>query len=243
MTMPPIYQTDLFRPTYRPFQGERWQMKVVDLILCTGYWSDPLLVPGMAVLERHDGDVPLTWMSLTPMEMESQEIGCRFASGHTVVMGMGMGWAVANAALNPSVTRVTVVEFDPEVIGMIEDMGIFAQLPPDAAAKIQVIQGDAYSYVPDKPADTLLADIWLPLNGKDRDEEVRRMRANTRASRVYYWGQEMCMVRRALALGITDIDRDSLIRISEDMGLPLIGPMEVPNYPQLVVRAAERWYR
>ena len=32
--------------------------------------------------------------------------------GHVVVMGLGMGWAAANAALHPAVSQVTVVEFD-----------------------------------------------------------------------------------------------------------------------------------
>ncbi|MBP2314463.1 hypothetical protein [Azospirillum soli] len=242
MTVPELYQTDLFRPTYRPYQGERWEMRIAPMCICGGYWSDALLVLDMAALMRWHGDEKRTWMSMTPMEIESQEIGCRFASGNTIVMGLGMGWAAANAALNPAVTEVTVVEFDPEVIGLVESMGVFAQLPPEVTAKLRVLQGDATAYVPDRPVETLLADIWLPLNGDDRIEQVKRMRANTGATRVYYWGQEMSIARRARTLGV-ELDVSTVARIVDEIGLPLIGPAEMADYPERVARAARRWLK
>lgn len=236
-----VYTTDLFIPRYRPMETSRWKLHLAEAVLCPGYWSETQLVVGMAGLIRVDGDSRETWMSMTPMEIESQEIGCRAATGHTVVMGMGMGWAAANAALRPEVTAVTVVELDPEVIGLVADTGIFEQLPPDVAAKIRVENADALSYVPERPADTLLADIWRPLNGDGRVEQVRRMHANTGAARVYYWGQEMSIARRARAEGIA-VDADTLPRLVTAIGLPLIGP-ERPDYPELVTRAAARWLK
>jgi len=176
---------------------------------------------------------------MTPMEIESQELGCRAEIGHTVVMGLGMGWATANAALRPEVTAVTVVEFDPEVIAMIAETGVFAQLPAEAAAKITVVQGDATAYRTASPADTLLADIWLPLNGDDRVDQVRRMQANTGASRVYFWGQEMVIARRALVQGLP-LNQETVARIIADLGLPLIGS-EWHDYPERVEKAAARW--
>ena len=238
----PLYETDLFRPKYRPFRGERWELLMSPMNLAKGYWSDAALVIDMAGLIRHDSQGPRTWMSMTPMEIESQEIGCRFASGHTVVMGMGMGWAAANAALNPAVTRVTVVELDPEVLEFVAVMDVFGQLPPEAAAKVTVVNGDATAFVPDTPADTLMADIWLPLYGDNRLEQVRRMRENTRAPRVYYWGQEMDIAQRARTLGL-DLDAATVARIVAEMGLPLIGPAEIADYPDVIARAARNWLR
>lgn len=243
------FETDLFLPTYRPFEGERWAMVPGSMVLCRGYWSEAKLMREMAGLLRY-GDKGLddaqVWMSLTPMEIESQEIGCRFAAGHTLVHGLGMGWAAANAAINPAVTRVTVVEFDPEVIQVVSDMGVFAQLPPEAGAKVTVVRGDAHAHVPPQPVDTLMADIWRPINTKDRDAEVRRMRANCGASRVYYWGQELDIARRAKADGwdmATDLDASTIDRIIADFDLPLIGPAEMPNYANLLSRAARIWLR
>ena len=62
-------------------------------------------------------------MSLTPHEIESQELGFLHASENVVIMGLGMGWIAANSALNPKVTQVTVVERDPDVIRLFHDSG------------------------------------------------------------------------------------------------------------------------
>jgi hypothetical protein len=241
-----LYETDLFRPLYRPIQGKRWRLDIAPLCIAPGYWSGPQVVTNMAALVRDEGEGKgvRTWMSMTPMEIESQELGCRAAFGHTVVMGLGMGWAAANTALRPDVTAVTVVEFDAEVIAMIGEIGIFGQLPPEAQAKITVMRGDALIYTPDQPADTLLADIWLPINGDERVEQVRAMRANTGASRVYFWGQEMVIARMARDTGLSleggDVGHATVERIVAELGLPLIGP-ELPDYPERVARAAAKW--
>ena len=243
-----LYETDLFRPTYRPMQGARWRLDVVPLCMVPGYWSGPQVVTDMAALVRDEGDGKgvRTWMSMTPLEIESQGLGCRAAFGRTVVMGLGMGWAAANSALRPDVTAVTVVEFDPEVIAMIGEIGVFEQLPHDAQAKITVVRGDALTYTPDIPVDTLLADIWMPINGDGREDQVRAMRANTGASRVYFWGQEMVIARMArnldLSLEAGDVGRASMGRIVAELGLPLIGP-ELRDYPEMTARAAAKWLR
>ncbi|MBB6250533.1 class I SAM-dependent methyltransferase [Nitrospirillum iridis] len=233
--------THLFMPVYRPFQGQRWTLRLVPLQICAGYWSPARMIQDMAVLMRQEGDGLKSWMSMTPMELESQEIGCLLALGHTVVMGMGMGWATCIAALNPAVTAVTVVEFDPEVLAVIEQSDIFAQLPAEAAAKITVRQGDAYHWRPDdgRPVDTLLADIWLGLHKQGREKEVRGMVANTGAKAVYFWGQEMNMAWRLKELGLP-VDADGIARVVEEWGLPLLGPGE-PDYAAKAAAAAAHW--
>ncbi|HYH23554.1 MAG TPA: hypothetical protein VD995_33465 [Azospirillum sp.] len=237
----PTYRTDLFNPTYRPMRTERWELRISDTVFSPGYWSGPSLVHNLAALIsiNEDGSTN-TWMSSTPMEHESQEIGVRAAAGHTVVMGMGMGWAAANIALNPAVTRVTVVDLDQEVIDTIQAIGVFEQLPAEAAAKVTIVHGDATAYVPDAPVDTLFADIWRPING-DRIPEMHQMQANCKAPRVYYWGQELEIARRARTLGLP-INGDTVARIVADIGLPLIGP-ERADYPALIEAAAARWLK
>ena len=107
---------------------------------------------------------------------------------------------------------------------------------------MRVVQGDAYQYVPDTPADTLLADIWLPLFGAERDAEVRRMCANTGAGQVYFWGQEMVIAHRARQRGLA-INADTVADLVAEMALPLIGPAECPDYPQRIELAAARWLK
>ena len=239
----PTYQSPMFIPHYQAFTGERWSLRHADMVLCPGYWTPPQLVNGMALLMRADETGKMrTWMSMSPMEIESQEIGCQHASGHVLVMGLGMGWAAANAALHPDVSQVTVVEFDPEVIAAVTQSGIFSQLPAQASQRVRVLQGDAHQYVPDMPVDTLLADIWLPLFGAERDAEVRRMRDNTGAKRVYFWGQEMLIAQRARQAGLA-LTADVLATLIAQMDLPLIGPAECPDYLQRIQVAAGRWLK
>lgn len=227
-----MFQTDLFIPTYAPARGENWEVRHADFVLCPGYWSPPSGVSGMAALMRGGK----TWMSMTPMELESQEIGVRLAEGDVVIFGMGLGWVTAVTALREEVRSVTVVELDAEVLDLHRQLDVFSQLPAEARAKIRVEQGDAYSWTPDQPVDLLMPDIWLPLVSDGRVEEVRRMQVNVQARSVYFWGQEMEIARHAVAAGRALDDAGIAATIAE-FGLPLIGP-EFPGYTEKLAAAA-----
>ncbi len=230
----PVFQYDLFIPVFRPIRSGDWAVIVADAVLCPGYWSDVRLVTGLAGLVRN-GE---TWMSMSPMELESQEIGVRLAEGHVVIFGLGMGWSAAVSALNDAVTSVTVVELDSDVLALHRDLDLFAQLPEAAAAKIRLIQGDAYDWRPDGPVDLLMPDIWLPLVSEGRVEEVRRMQANVQAKAIYFWGQEMEIAHHAVAAG-RKLDREGIAATIADFRLPLIGLAD-PDYPEKLKRAAAR---
>ena len=75
-----------------------------------GYWSGPVFARETPIL-LHGRD---SWMSITPLEIESQEIGIRLAHGRALIFGLGMGWAAAAMAANPAVSAVTIVERDPQ---------------------------------------------------------------------------------------------------------------------------------
>lgn len=231
------FKTDLFIPTYTPVRVGEWQVHTSATVLCGGYWSDPSLVMGMAALVRGSD----LWMSMTPMELESQEIGVRLASGHVVVFGMGMGWSAAVSALRDEVSAVTVVELSEDVLALHRQLDIFAQLPPEARAKITVEQGDAYTWKPSRPVDLLMPDIWHPLVSDGRVEEVRRMQANVQAKSIYFWGQEMEIARHAVAAGRA-LDENGIQATIAGFGLPLIGP-ELPDYTAKLNAAARKWMR
>lgn len=232
-----MFDGRLFEPRYRPARVGDWRLALIPALLAPGYWSAPALARDIAVLTR-DG---ATWMSMTPMEMESQEIGIRLACGHVAIFGLGMGWAAAATAALGRVTEVTVVEQDADVVALHRELGIFAQLPPDAAAKIRIVEGDARHYRPHRPVDLLMADIWLPLVGGDRLAEVAAMQSNVGAAAIYFWGQEMEIARHARAAG-RDLDAAGIAATIASTGLPLIGPAS-PDYAARLRCAAERWMR
>lgn len=229
--------TELFEELYRPVSHGRWSLLPPEMVLTRGYWSPPAVVTSLRALVR-DGE---TWMSISPMELESQAIGVQHARGHVAVFGLGMGWAAAASALRESVTQVTVVERDPDVIALHCDLDLFGRLPGGAGKKVRIVPGDALEWRPDASVDILMADIWLPLVSDGRVEEVRRMQANVAADTVYFWGQEMEIARHARAAGRA-IDAEGIRATVAEFGLPLVG-LELPDYPERVTAAAEAWMR
>ena len=232
-----VHRSALFVPNYRPLVCGEWELCIVGLHHCPGYWSGVVLVPNMAALVRGNQ----CWMSMTPFEFESQEIGVRLARGHVLIFGLGMGWAAAACAMVPDVTAVTVVEKDPEVLALHRELDLFAQLPETGRAKLRLFGGDAFDYRPDRPVDLLMPDIWLPLLHDTRLEEVRGMQARARASAVYFWGQEMEIARHAVAAGRA-LDEAGIEATIAATGLPLVGP-EMPGYADKLDAAARRWMR
>lgn len=229
--------SDLFVPRYRPLASGEWALRIARFCHCPGYWSGPAPVAEMAALVRR-GEC---WMSLTPLEFESQETGIRLARGHVLIFGLGLGWAAAATAASAEVDSVTVVERDPEVLALHRELDIFAQLPDAARAKLRIVEGDAYAYAPDRPVDLMMPDIWLPLVNDGRVEEVGRMQSNVRAAAIYFWGQELEIARRAAAAGRV-LDSAGIAATIANMGLPLIGPA-LPDYPEKIIAAARRWMK
>jgi hypothetical protein len=231
------FESDLFVPRYRPLARGEWELRVAALGHCRGYWSGPAVVEQMAALVRGGR----CWMSITPYEIESQETGVRLARGHVLIFGLGLGWAAAASAAVEAVTAVTVVEKDPEVIALHRELDLFAQLPAAARSKLRIVEGDAFSYMPDLPVELMMPDIWLPLVGDDRVEEVRRMQENVGAAAIYFWGQEMEIARRAVAAG-RGLDDAGIAATIAETGLPLVGP-ELEGYSDRLARAARAWMR
>lgn len=229
------YEIPFFVPVYPPVSYGEWRITRAANVLTKGYWSPVRLCEGLTALLRGED----TWMSMSPVEIESQEIGIRLASGHVAIFGMGMGWAAAATAMEPQVTAVTIVERDPDVLALHQELDVFSQLPPEARAKIRIVECDALDWKPDTPVDTLVPDIWLYLVSDGRVAEVRQMQSNVQAGKIYFWGQELEIARHAVAAGRA-LDAEGVAATIADFELPLLGP-EVPDYAARVENAARQW--
>jgi hypothetical protein len=237
-TMLDSFPTPEVATLYAPQQAGAWELTVTPLVICPGYWGPTRAVADMATLQK-DGAV---WMSLAPMEIESQSIAVAEARGHVVVLGLGMGWAAAECACRAEVDRVTVVECDPDVIALHRALDLFGRLPDGQGSKVIIVEDDAYRWTPDRSVDLLLADIWLPLiDMADRAEEVRRMQANIAAKSVYFWGQELEIARQCAAAGRA-LDAAGIAATVRELDLPLAGP-DLPDYPARTAAAAKAWMR
>lgn len=190
----PLFRPPYFLPDYPEGEWGAWRIHRTGTCLDHGYYTRQWLISGMPVLLRRNPGNPdqwETWMSLTPHEIESQEAGLLCAAGHTVIMGLGMGWIAVNAALNPAVQRITVVELDGDVINLFTEAGVLQQVPPGIRDKIRLVHADALEWRPEEPIDFLFADIWRTLADACALEDVRRMQRNVGAKQVYFWGQEL----------------------------------------------------
>lgn len=238
----PLFQTTYFLPAYPEGDWGPWRLTHMATGIDCGYYTRQWLISGMPVLmRRNPGNSELweTWMSLTPHEIESQEPGCLCAHGHTVVMGMGMGWVALNAALNPAVKRVTVVERDADVIKLFAATGVAGQLPQNVGGKIVVVQADALEWQPDEPVDFLYADIWRPIADTNALTDTQCMQRNVKATEVYFWGQELRLftAHQRLFGAEAPLSIEGL-RHCADMGLSL--PLVLPwgdEYPERIAAA------
>jgi hypothetical protein len=239
----PVFNTDLYMPVYKEGRIGCWRISRVQFGLDHGYHTGVWAIRDMPVLLRSGGASFAweTWMSLSPHEIESQEPGCRHAFGHTVVMGLGMGWVPINVALNPAVSRVNVIEHDPEVIDLFRHSGALDDLAEAVVHKIGIIEADALDWTPGRRVDFLYADIWRALAEPGTLDQVRRMAGNAAAGRIYYWGQELAIyseAKRLLAPGERLSDTHIRRCIEEEIALPLLIPPGV-DYAAMIERVVE----
>ena len=222
----PVFESPWHMPLYPEGAVGPWRIVRGAAGLDRGYYSGACVTTGNTVLLRaNDAGGWDTWMSLSPYEIESQELACRHAVGHTVVMGLGMGWVAANVALNPAVSKVTVVERDADVLDLFGRSKVLDGLPAQVAAKIGLVQADALEWTPtDAAVDFLYADIWLGLAEARALADVQRMQANVQASSVYFWGQELVLARLAQQQSRGDENwADALDQVVLQAQLPLLG--------------------
>ena len=102
------------------------------------------------------------WMSLKPNEIETMRTHIENARGRVLVYGLGLGYYAFMVSQKKTITKVTVVEKDSNLIEIFEKE-ILPQFPN--RAKIEIINDDAYAFAsriePDSGIyDFIFSDIW-----------------------------------------------------------------------------------
>lgn len=93
-------------------------------------------------------------MSDTPDEQRDHWEAARRAHGHVLINGLGIGMVLAAVLRKPEVTKVTVVEIDPDVVELVG--------PAYPDARVQIITMSAFDYVPPhrERYGAVWHDIW-----------------------------------------------------------------------------------
>lgn len=101
------------------------------------------------------------WMSITPSETDSMSEQIREAKKNVLTFGLGMGYYQYMVALKSTVTSVTIVEKDIEVINLFKEH-VLPQFG-DISNKINIIRGDLFDYWNKdflNKFDYVFVDVW-----------------------------------------------------------------------------------
>ena len=114
------------------------------------------------------------WMSLNPNEIETMKPFIDKAKGNVLVLGLGMGYVPFMMALKSEVKSVTIIEKDPEIIGLFNSL-IYPNFKNKE--KIKIIEDDAINYVKKQNKyDYIFADLWhSPEDGLSLFVQLKRI--------------------------------------------------------------------
>lgn len=166
----------------------------------TGYFTEPFLAP----VVMQDGR---EWMTVTPSELSTMSQDIRTVSGRVAVFGLGLGYYAFMAARKPEVTRVTVIERDPDVIALFREHILPAF---EDAQKVSVVEEDAYEYAArmgGQGYDYAYVDIWHDvLDGVEMYLKMKRLEALSPNTRFLYWIETsmLCWLRGMALMEIAE---------------------------------------
>lgn len=126
--------------------------------------------------KRFEGD---PYMSLTPNEVITLRPGSRFAHGHAVVAGLGLGWLLLQVMCKRTVARITLIERDKSLCNWV--LPRLKKLPGYDGSKLEVQIGDARHLAPLTACDVVLVDIAKGYGGNTFEPCPL-------AKRVWVWG-------------------------------------------------------
>ncbi|MEA5536804.1 hypothetical protein [Crocosphaera sp. XPORK-15E] len=228
----PPYQP-LKVPQYRPGQYGEWKLEEKETPLSRGYFTSIQSVVNNYRLCRGQ----ILWMSLTPMELESQSHHALAAKDHTVLMGLGMGLLLYNVLLRSEVKKVTVIENDPDIVKLFYQITDATSWP--GWEKVSIIIADALNWIPSEPVDYLAVDIWSALGDENLRSDGQKIQKNVQAKQVALWGQELDFITFLVERGYSQpCTLSQYHEYIDAIGIPLI-EADNPNYPDYCFRAAQ----
>ena len=132
------------------------------------------------------------FMSDTPAEWRDCAYFVQQADGAVLISGLGLGMVVKALLAKATVTHVTVLENDPDVIALVA--------PYYADERLRVVEADAFAWKADRAFDWAWHDIWPDLC-TDNIPEFSRLRrryakAMTAPKRQHCWSEPQVLRQR-----------------------------------------------
>jgi hypothetical protein len=214
--------TPLLAPKYRAWKHKSWRLSqkehpkflrgyFLGLQAWPGPWPNWVLTRGKTI-----------WMSLTPMELESQGHHLLAARGCVLVMGCGMGALVYNLMQKREVESIVVVDREPEILRMIRELAESERWP--GRTKAVWVTENALEYKTRCHFDTALVDIWPSVGDTAIRPDMQRIARNVSAREYAAWSGELDFVSWCQDRNLEPhrIGQTNWIHYSQDIGIPLI---------------------
>lgn len=132
-----------------------------------------------------DGDV---WMSVTPMEIESQYMPIMLAEGRVGVGGLGLGYAALRMASKPEVAEVVVYEINPLILHLW-DRAVVPNAPARWLAKIKLVECDVTT-LRDEQFDFFYNDVYQRMLAEAAIAHWPLLCRENSLGGYHFWGME-----------------------------------------------------
>lgn len=197
----PYLQTIKVPPVKRNGFGYSLE-KNMRLELCntnTLIYLDNVAIPRLSTFD-HSIKYPVfsqsgkIWMSVSPSEINTIEEPIREAEGKVLTLGLGLGYFAFMTSEKPSVSEVTIVEREQDVIDMFRQY-ILPQFPHKE--KIRLICSDACEFMAvleDGVYDYCFADIWTDNMDLGTYISVKKVCGHLHRTKVSYWVEDSIII-------------------------------------------------
>jgi hypothetical protein len=199
-----------YQPQYNPFTDEfvKDEIKFMELDEC----HDTQIIDGITLIHRPlvgrlddylnknwrlEGlTVPVffidgkLWMSLTPMEIQSNYLAWAILSGDVGMGGLGLGYTALRAANIEEVERVVVYEKDPRVVNLFKTKYTHRK----ELEKIEFRIGDVRKEMINQTHDMVWMDIYPTQLSDDMLTDYTFFQDNNDISEYHFWTEEKILL-------------------------------------------------
>lgn len=149
-----------------------------DDIFNVNFIIEPLNCPVFTI----DGQL---WMSLTPMEIQSQYIPIQISEGNVGIAGLGMGYSLLRIMEKGEVTNITVFEKDQRVLDFFKTN--FNKR--EGYQKVKFICDDVRS-MKNRSFDFFYNDIYKSILEDRSFTDMSLLTKNNNINNYWFWGEE-----------------------------------------------------
>ncbi|MGR5558366.1 hypothetical protein ACQKQC_19010 [Vibrio fortis] len=178
----------------------KWDLGYFDRKVFPGYYTTQSNGTTGIALKR-DG---VTWMSCTPMEVESHLLAQHGAKGKVVVAGLGLGLITMSLLKKHQVKELIVLEIDEDLIqGYSQLLSEKERALFDeniSTGRLKIFQADCTKQLDGatlstcRSANYMWVDTWEHLGSEKGLEHTLNLQKQIKAKIVDYWGLELDLV-------------------------------------------------